>query len=133
MSKGQLLSLVGAFYVRHKITKTALSDLLQLLNFIVPGCIVPTLYFFAKIFFDSNEVRFHFFCKSCNEYLGSKERTFVCDSCGNEITPQMCLKDKSFFLTSPLEQQLRFMLEETDLFEKAYEGKKTQPVVLVKL
>ena len=36
----------------------------------------------------------------------------------------MCLKDKSFFLTSPLEQQLRFMLEETDLFERVYEGKK---------
>ncbi len=51
VTNGSVLSLVFALFVRHRLNKDCLGDLLQLLNIIVPNCVPKTNYCFEKLFF----------------------------------------------------------------------------------
>ena len=52
ITKGQLLSLTLAYYLRHNHTKKALHDMLCLLNAVVPGCVPASKYFIDRYFFN---------------------------------------------------------------------------------
>jgi Transposase family tnp2 len=120
-----LLCIVAAFYFRHPgTTFAALSDILDLLNLIVPGCIVRSLYHFKKIFFsDKHVVEMHFYCPSCESYLGTKKKRFVCSTCRHPVRQEDCMKSQSFFLTSPISNQLKEILEQTNVFEEIKRSK----------
>ena len=95
-----------------------MADILQLLNTIVPGCIVSTLYRFKKLFFDTESVLMHFYCAHCETYLGTeektylgtKEKTYLCSGCKRQIRFEECKRLKCFFLTTSIENQLRDLL-----------------------
>ena len=126
MTKGQLLSLVAAFYFRHTgTTFAALSDMLTLLNFVVPGCIVGSLYHFKKIFFQHRRVIVHFYCPNCQAYMGSQKQAYFCSKCRSHFTHVDCMNQKCYFLTSPIADQLRQLLETSDLF-RLIKNKKQQ-------
>jgi hypothetical protein len=82
-TRGELLSLVLAFYLRHRLTKNGLQDLLTLLDIVVPGCVPKTLYYLRKFFLGSSvmDVTVHFYCGICEGYMGDNIETNSCASC----------------------------------------------------
>ena len=119
------MALVAGFFFRHsETTFAALADILQLLNTIVPGCIVSTLYRFKKLFFDTESVLMHFYCAHCETYLGTEEKTYLCSGCKRQIRFEECKRLKCFFLTTSIENQLRDLLVGTSIFSKIMSGKK---------
>ena len=118
------MSLVAAFFFRHSgTTFAALADLLQLLNTILPGCIISSLYLFKKLFFKTDSVLMHFYCTKCETYLGTEEKSYNCSGCKLQMDFQECKKARCFFMTSSIANQLRDMLEGTTLFSKISAGK----------
>ena len=89
-----------------------------------PGCIVGSLYHFKKEFFpNSHKVTIHFYCPNCEKYFGKKKKRFFCSTCRKHVSSQECLMSNSFFLTSSISNQLREILEKTDVFEKIQRSK----------
>ena len=88
-TKGQALSLIFAFYLQHNISKTALEDLLILVNTISPNCVPGSKFLFEKFFFkDSTRPDVHFYCSGCKNYLGkfktpsaAETQMFTCRFC----------------------------------------------------
>ena len=113
ITRGQLLCIVAAFYFRHSgTTFAALSDILDLLNLIVLGCIIRSLYHFKKFFFsDKHVVEMHFYCPTCESYLGTKKKRFLCSTCRHPVRKEECVQSKCFFLTSSISDQLKEILE----------------------
>jgi hypothetical protein len=125
LTKGQLLCLVAAFYFRHPgTTFAALADILNLLNLVAPGCIVGSLYQFKKCFFPNSQgVKIHLYCPNCEKYFGKNKNRFFCSTCRKHVSGQECVKSNSYFLTSPISNQLREILEKTDVFENIQRSK----------
>ena len=124
-TKGQLFSLVIAFFLRHRITKTALQDLLSLLNIVIPGCISKTKYFIQRYFLKgSSEFVSHYYCPECETYLGKEntatnlETIFFCPSCKQNVSLDQCSSKGKYFLSSPIEDQLIYFMENTNLFDR---------------
>ncbi len=70
ITKGAILSLLFALFIRYRLTKGCLGDLLHLLNLFVPNCVPRTNYFFNQMFFSDTVVTMHFYCPDCQSYLG---------------------------------------------------------------
>jgi hypothetical protein len=120
LGKGELLSLILAFYIRYKLSKSCLDSLLHLLNLMVPGCVPKNNYFFDKIIgnFTSHRIVIHFKCPACESYLGREEVTNLhCTLCDLNYERNELEKKHSYFLSSSLESQLRDMLENTNLWD----------------
>jgi hypothetical protein len=84
-TKGQLVSLVLAFYLRFPNTKESLQGLLQLLDAIIPNCIRSTKYFFDRYFFGGLEsFDTHYVCPLCFLYIGQNDTNY-CNSCKKNI------------------------------------------------
>ena len=81
--KTQGHSLTMAFYLRHNLTKSALYDLLCLLNNVVLHCVPSSKYFVERYFFHENsKTEMHFCCPKCQTYLGTKtDSPFECPVC----------------------------------------------------
>lgn len=119
-TKGELLSLMVAYYIRHKLTKVALQDLLSLLNIMVPNCVPETKYFLERYFFSSScsKATVHYYCPECDTYLGSQsDEVFICSFCddGEQTNQSALLSLGKYFLVSPLKDQIKDFLENRDL------------------
>ena len=126
LTVGELISLLVAFYLRHALTKVCFQDLLILLNIIVPRCVPPTKYFFERYFTAEHKAQTHYYCKSCQSYLGSNAsgvEFFHCASCGVQVSEQQCRSDRNHFLVNPLKEQLKHCLEKTDFWKTIEKGK----------
>lgn len=121
ITKGQTLSLTLAFYLRHNLTKTALHDLLCLLNNVVPHCVPTSKYFVERYFFyENSKTETHFYCPKCQTYLGTKtDSPFECPICVDStvITAKMCIKQEDYFLVHPIKDQLAYFLK-TETYTK---------------
>ena len=111
--------------MRHRITKTALQDLLSLLNIVIPGCISKTKYFIQRYFLKgSSEFVSHYYCPECETYLGKEntatnlETIFFCPSCKQNVSLDQCSSKGKYFLSSPIEDQLIYFMENTNLFDR---------------
>ena len=49
LTRGQLFALTLAFVLKHCLTQAATSDLIALLNAVLPGCLPPNLYHYNKV------------------------------------------------------------------------------------
>ncbi|XP_033983758.1 uncharacterized protein LOC117480527 [Trematomus bernacchii] len=66
-----LLLLLMAFILKHGLSKAATKHLLELLNFVVPGCVPKSVWYLEKYFLDYNDkTEIHFYCPRCANYLG---------------------------------------------------------------
>ena len=121
ITKGQTLSLTLAFYLRHNLTKTALHDLLCLLNNVVPHCVPTSKYFKERYFiYENSKTEMHFYCPKCQTYLGTKtDSPFECPICVDStvITAKMCIKQEDYFLVHPIKDQLAFFFENRNLYK----------------
>ena len=117
-TKGELLTLVLSFYLRHGLSKSALQDLLSLLNILVPGCIPETLYFIKKFLFNSPvmDVTVHYYCRICEGYMGTNEEKNVCLTCNITEPTKDSIKGGRYFLVKPIQSQLKTMLSSTNLW-----------------
>ncbi|XP_058888539.1 uncharacterized protein LOC117972660 [Acipenser ruthenus] len=101
---------VLCFALRHKLSKTALNDLLALINLYCPAHInaVPdSKHKFFKFFEGFNDsVDLQFCCPNCQSYFG-KEVLAQCMTCGNiPGDNESLIKRGSVFLTMSLKKQL---------------------------
>jgi hypothetical protein len=130
-TKGQALCLVFAFFLRHNLTKTALQDLLALLNILSPNCVPGSKYLFEKFFFKDNcKPDIHFYCPQCKNYLAK----FDADNVHASHTCKYCvpaaarssmwlIKKNFFFLTKSIAGQLIDMLQNRKLWGFIERGK----------
>ena len=120
-TKGQLLTLVLAFFLRFPNTKESLQGLLDLLNALVPNCIRGTKYFFDRYFFGGlNSFDYHFVCPICFTYLGrnpKKDEKLSCFLCKKDFELKDLKKQGAFMLTKSIKSQIKAMLENGNLWE----------------
>lgn len=115
-TKGDVLSMIYAYSIRHSLNWIAIEDLVRLVNSVVGNeSLVPSKYMFKKIFRTSEKFQptAHFFCHVCGTYLGVKEQlhTSACQSCNSEICTDTKYK-KNHFLSIPIENHLKNILEQ---------------------
>ena len=120
-TKGQLVTLVLAFFLRFPNTKESLQGLLDLLNVLVPNCIRGTKYFFDRYFFGGlSSFDYHFICPVCFTYLGrnpKKDEKLLCSICKKQFELKELKKKGAFMLTKSIKSQLKGMLENGNLWE----------------
>jgi len=70
MSRGQLFAITFAFILKHRLTKRGVSDLIDLMNTMLPNCLPPNSYHFNKILDVDDTIDTHVYCSKCNTYIG---------------------------------------------------------------
>ena len=116
LTKNNLVMLVMAFVLRHKLNAAALQDLLTLVNLIAPGSVPASTYFLDKLFCaEKCNAVLHYYCanSSCMHYFGPTVPD-VCATCGKCYHGCSDLCGDSYMLVLPLEQQLRDILQSCD-------------------
>ncbi|OXA56421.1 hypothetical protein Fcan01_09176 [Folsomia candida] len=104
--------LILGYSIRHKITKTALSDLLNLINFHVPhGVTIPTsTYLFDKeVGGDYSRIQKVAYCKDCKVEI--KEDDSKCGKCQVPTTFSTCLTRGNFFVSFDIKKSLQGLLQ----------------------
>lgn len=110
VTTGALLLLLLVFILKHGLSKGATKDLLNLLNFMVPGCVPKSWQFFKKRLTDCNDkTELHFYCPRCTSYLGVDPGE-QCGVCQKSLSRKGLLEKAYYFLVMPLEIQLRNLL-----------------------
>ena len=109
-----LLKQFAAFFLRHKLTRVALHDLLRLLSIIVENCVPATKYFLQPFLYWGNNVSEHFYCSKCAEYVNRTDNE--CSVCNTTVNLQELRKQGNFFLVASLKEQLKNMLETRNLW-----------------
>lgn len=118
-SRADALLMIEAYRIRHNPNWRALNDLLLLINNILGVNLLPksSYLYRKKICFKTNIKRtIHFQCTKCNVYLGTKEELEQsdqthCHVCQENVTTKTKYK-KNFFITLPIELQIRKMIQE---------------------
>ena len=105
--------LVQKFAMRHKVTKEALGDLLQLLKIHCPtsNLCISSVHRLKKLFPDLEyKPVFHYFCSECLEEVTDVE---TCQQCTNPVCQHDLsqLNSVSSFIELPIDQQLKAILE----------------------
>lgn len=124
VKKNDAVLLVMAFILRFRLTAAATQSLLDLLNVLLPGCIVDTCYVLNKLFgSSSDQIQIHYYCRdeSCRNYFGL-EVPAKCERCGFDYGGDVQLCEKSFMLVMPLESQLKEVLLADNNFKLFCEG-----------
>lgn len=112
-SKGQLLSLIMTFFLRHNLTKSSLSDLLKILRLLVPSVLTISRHLFDKIFdMKSNAATLHYYCEYCSSYLGESEGILTCKTCNRAMPTKELEKNNCYFLVGSVEEQFKIIFGE---------------------
>lgn len=110
--KEEAMLLIMSYFVRHNITKTALIDLLKLINLILGIKSLPeSHYLFTKFFSESLEYSKQYYCGTCNLYLGALTADLlnnVCTNCSNN--------EKKYFISNTIGSKI------TDIIERNYKS-----------
>ena len=132
ITKGAILSLFFALFIRYRLTKGCLGDLLHLLNLIVPNCVSRTNYFFDKMFFFDTVVKMHFYCPDFQSYLGepNNDKQHTCGICQRDFEENsLFFHSKTYFLSTSIEAQLRDILENDDKLWRKISSNKQKSVL----
>jgi len=120
LTVGAAVVLIMTLALRHHLPWVAVDDLLALMQIVLPASsLLPrSRYLFEKLFMPCtgiNEV--HYYCPFCFSYISeSNSRTGNCPQCKEEIKVDL-YKNGNFFITLPLETQLRDMFENSNMSE----------------
>ncbi|XP_029912603.1 uncharacterized protein LOC115362701 [Myripristis murdjan] len=121
LTQGQGLLAVMLFALRHHLTGAALSDLLGLINLLIPNLVPASKYLFKKFFGDPTlSSVYHYYCEACQNYIGKNPDDQLCSHCGTPFNTKTNAKKGNFFLSIPLKDLLKDTLENhgTDLTPK---------------
>ncbi|OXA39279.1 hypothetical protein Fcan01_25885 [Folsomia candida] len=111
--------MVYGFASRHQLSKSALSDLLTLLNFHLPkGDSMPTSPYLAEklLGVDIGAIKKIFYCEKCSAVLMSG----ACQTCGDKFNVQPFVKDGKYFLSFDVKQTIESTLQHTDIKQALY-------------
>jgi DNA-directed RNA polymerase subunit RPC12/RpoP len=112
ITRGMLLALVFAFFIRYHLTKAAKQGFLILLNIILPGCVPKSIYSFKQKFAETNVLlETHYFCPTCEEYIGRNKEYLRCSHCNLRHDLKFLKAKHSYFIVSPLKALIKKMLE----------------------
>ncbi|XP_077988120.1 uncharacterized protein LOC144442615 [Glandiceps talaboti] len=115
VTEEQVSLLIQAFVLRHRLTKDALQDLLQMIDLISPGTLsASSPYIFKKCFEEKSlSCKKHFFCSDCLSYIGAEGEVAIneCENCNEPISEQDLLMKGNFFIVLPLTEQLIDLME----------------------
>lgn len=121
MTKAEALLMVMSHAERHNITETQLHDLLKLINILFGKEVLPrSKYLFNKVFKNNSDiVEFHFYCKTCKVYIGTKQdiqdkNIVQCAICSAPIEISS-LNSASFFINVPITPQIQTLLENPEI------------------
>ncbi len=117
ITKAELLLICITFTLKHNLAFAALLDLLKLINFIFSSTVLPvTKHMLSKVFAHfSQRTELNFLCTFCQSYLASQTKDnqrkhYVCSNC-NKTNSTQDLKSQSYFVTLPVDLQVRSLLE----------------------
>lgn len=113
-SQFSILQMILLLFMRHNLTGVALEDILTMINTIFGfKCLPTSKYLFFKMFTKYYNPKYNFFCKLCltpsnlNPNIGDENiKDFRCSKC-KHINIFDRTSDSNYFITFPLEQQLR--------------------------
>ncbi len=87
-----------AFFLRHNLSKSSLSDLLQLFSLLVPSLLTKNRHLFERNFeVKSNAATLHYYCDYCSSYLGESEGMATCKTCNRSMSTKDLEKKKIIF------------------------------------
>ncbi|KAK1166316.1 hypothetical protein AOXY_G12915, partial [Acipenser oxyrinchus oxyrinchus] len=111
--------LLMALKMKHKLTKEAVSDMLDIINLLAGKDTVPQSWYHLEKQFEGLKdfVEIHHVCNFCESYLG-KETSEKCTYCEKEWIEQRNLKEGNFFFHLPLHAQIKAFLEDPELSQK---------------
>ncbi|MGH0148841.1 UNVERIFIED_CONTAM: hypothetical protein FKN15_014001 [Acipenser sinensis] len=114
--------LLMALKMKHKLTKEAVSDMLDIINLLAGKDTVPQSWYHLEKQFEGLKdfVEIHHVCNFCGSYLG-KETSEKCTYCEKEWIEQRSLKEGNFFFHLPLHAQIKAFLEDPELSQKVSE------------
>lgn len=117
ITKAELLLILITFTLKHNLAFAALLDLLKWINFIFSSTVLPaTKHMLSKGFAHfSQRTELHFLCTFCQSYLASQtednqRKHYVCSNY-NKTNSTQDLKSQSYFVTLPVDLQVRSLLE----------------------
>jgi len=104
--------------IRHGATGPFVEDFLKFVNCLLPLPVLPASeYFFKKLFQPASDATVHFYCSSCDFYLGKKDQfdseTTLCNVCGETCNVRN-LSD-NFFLSLSVKKQVEAILQRPGL------------------
>ena len=103
-----------------------MEDLLKLLQLHSAGtsAVPASKYFLEKPLAQlADEFERHHYCRVCSMYLGSsqsQEQTLRCVSCSSSTTVKTSIDEGHFFLTIPLKDQLKDILENQGMHDLCF-------------
>lgn len=101
-----------SYVLRHNLTGVALQHLLKVFNEHFPVLVPETVYLFNKCYGEFGHYEPHFYCVSCCNYLGTREKSPLnCGVCHATFQADDNMKNGSFFLALSLSSQLKDILE----------------------
>ncbi|XP_031733820.1 uncharacterized protein LOC116400228 isoform X2 [Anarrhichthys ocellatus] len=116
-TKAEALIMIMSHAARHNITGTQLDDLLKLINTLFSKEVLPrSKSLFNKVFQNNSEsVEFHYYCKTCKVYIGTKgdikdKNIAQCSICSTLIEINS-MNRSSFFINIPIAPQIQTLLE----------------------
>lgn len=124
----QSIMSILSFALRHNTTGVLMEDLLKLLKLHSAGTtVVPSSrYFLEKPFADiTKQFKRHHYCRVCTKYIGSSqslEETLNCVSCSSFTTVKASLEEGNFFISIPLKDQLKDILENHNVHDLCFRG-----------
>lgn len=111
LTLGESVLCILTFMIRHKVTRTLLSDLLSLISLhcIQPNFCIKTLYYFDKFFKNiRSPIRRHFFCSACFSKLENQKSS--CPKCNVN-------QEVSYFIQIPLIPQLINLFKRPNFYQ----------------
>lgn len=117
ITANEVLGMVLALGLRHKLTWAAQVDFLKLINVIYgEEKVGASKYLYFKTIeqnIGKNDMEYHYYCPACERYLGKKVDGLMC-SCGEDVN----VKDpNTFFLSVDVESQMKVILEDPHVRE----------------
>lgn len=104
------------FVIRHKLSNSAATDLLSLINFHVPKrSQVPISMFLLEksLGLSFKTAKKHYVCEDCSCRLVETSNSFECEKCCREYTSTYLLKLERYFFTFDIRSSLHSLLQET--------------------
>ena len=117
VKKKEILLMVLQYSVIHRLSQTAMSHLLQMINCVLQTNVLQeSRYFLNKLYKISDYITYHVVCEKCNLYVGKctqNNSTITCQKCLSKIDINARSSDNYFVTLNPSDD-IRQLLEEND-------------------
>lgn len=121
LSKGESLTALLSYILRHHVTKAGCQDLLHLLQMLLPEHSLPsTNYLFNRVF-DNTSWQVHHYCLNpdCGAYVGILDvESVLCPMCDTECKVSEHMSKGHYFMYTSLRDEIKNLFENHNLKDK---------------